>query len=147
MLIDGPPQPTFPAADRHDHLIRCQLSPRPGAVERIRCPHVIVTDKLRSYAAANNEPGLNVEHRRHKRLNNRAENSHQPTRVREQMMRHFKSAHHRQCDPALDCPLRFPTPERLLAGLPFMLRVRVVAAVQEQVAYLSMDRREQVDTD
>jgi putative transposase len=55
-------------------------------------PRVIVTDKLRSYAAANNELGLNVEHRQHKGLNNRAENSHQPTRVREKVMRRFKSA-------------------------------------------------------
>lgn len=43
-----------------------------------------------SYAAANNE--LNVEHRQHKGLNNRAGNSHQPTRVREKVMRRFKSA-------------------------------------------------------
>jgi len=55
-------------------------------------PRVIVTDKLRSYGAANNELGLNVEHRQHKGLNSRAENSHQPTRVREKVMRHFKSA-------------------------------------------------------
>ncbi|WP_419188705.1 DDE-type integrase/transposase/recombinase [Burkholderia cepacia] len=55
-------------------------------------PRVMVTDKLRSYAAANNELGLNVEHRQHKGLNNRAENSHQPTRVREKVMRRFKSA-------------------------------------------------------
>jgi putative transposase len=33
-----------------------------------------------------------VEHRQHKGLNNRAENSHQPTRVREKVMRRFKSA-------------------------------------------------------
>lgn len=49
-------------------------------------PRVIVMDKLRSYAAANNELGLNVEHRQHKGLNNRAENSDQPTRVREKVM-------------------------------------------------------------
>ena len=33
-----------------------------------------------------------VEHRRHKGLNNRAENSHQPTRRRERIMKRFKSA-------------------------------------------------------
>jgi putative transposase len=33
-----------------------------------------------------------VEHRRHKGLNNRAENSHQPTRRREKIMKRFKSA-------------------------------------------------------
>jgi putative transposase len=33
-----------------------------------------------------------VEHRKHKGLNNRAENSHQPTRRRERQMKRFKSA-------------------------------------------------------
>ena len=33
-----------------------------------------------------------VEHRQHRYLNNRAENSHQSTRQRERMMRRFKSA-------------------------------------------------------
>jgi putative transposase len=37
-----------------------------------------------------------VEHRKHKRLNNRAENSHQPTRQRERTMRCFKSVGHAQ---------------------------------------------------
>jgi len=37
-----------------------------------------------------------VEHRQHKRLNNRAENSHQPTRERERRMRRFKSPVHAQ---------------------------------------------------
>jgi hypothetical protein len=32
-----------------------------------------------------------VEHRRHKGLNNRAENSHRPTRRRERQMKRFKS--------------------------------------------------------
>ena len=32
-----------------------------------------------------------VEHRHHKGLNNRAENSHQPTRRRERQMKRFKS--------------------------------------------------------
>lgn len=44
-----------------------------------RAPRVLITDKLRSYAAANRDLRLNVEHRQHKGLNNRAENSHQPT--------------------------------------------------------------------
>jgi len=57
---------------------------------------VMVTDKLKSYAAANRKMGLNFEHRKHKGLNNRAENSHQPTRVREKIMRRYKSACHLQ---------------------------------------------------
>jgi putative transposase len=53
---------------------------------------VIITDKLVSYGAAKRELLLGVEHRQHKRLNNRAENTHQPTRLREKKMRRFKSA-------------------------------------------------------
>jgi putative transposase len=56
-----------------------------------RLPRVLITDKLKSYAAANKDLGISVEHRQHKGLNNRAENSHQPTRVREKVMRRFKS--------------------------------------------------------
>ena len=55
-------------------------------------PRVIITDKLKSYGAAKREILPGVEHRQHKRLNNRAENSHQPTRLREKNMRRFKSA-------------------------------------------------------
>lgn len=54
-------------------------------------PRVIVTDKLKSYEAAKDQMLKSVEHRQHKGLNNRAENSHQPTRVRERRMRKFKS--------------------------------------------------------
>ena len=61
-----------------------------------RAPRVLITDKLKSYAAANRDLGRNVEHRQHKGLNNRAENSHQPTRVGEKVMRRFKSARHLQ---------------------------------------------------
>ncbi len=39
-------------------------------LKRHGCPRVLVTDKLRSYAAANAELGLNVEHRQHKGLKN-----------------------------------------------------------------------------
>src|SRR6185437_4390763 len=46
-------------------------------------PRVLVTDKLASYQVAHRELLLSVTHRRSKYLNNRAENSHQPTRVRE----------------------------------------------------------------
>jgi len=54
-------------------------------------PRVIVTDKLKSYGAAKRELLPNVEHRQHRYLNNRAENSHQPTRQRERRMQRFKS--------------------------------------------------------
>src|SRR3954470_6999586 len=57
-----------------------------------RAPRVLITDKLASYGAAKGEVMPSVEHRRHKGLNNRAENSHQPTRRRERQMKRFKSA-------------------------------------------------------
>ncbi len=59
-------------------------------------PRVVITDKLASYGAAMRAVLPGVEHRRHKGLNNRAENSHQPTRERERRMRRFKSPGHAQ---------------------------------------------------
>jgi putative transposase len=59
-------------------------------------PRVIVTDKLTSYSVAHREMLASVEHRRSKYLNNRAENSHQPTRQREHAMKRFASARHAQ---------------------------------------------------
>jgi putative transposase len=61
-----------------------------------RTPRVIVTDKLRSYGAAKRVVMPGVTHRQHRYLNNRAENSHQPTRERERRMRRFKSGRHAQ---------------------------------------------------
>ncbi len=61
-------------------------------------PRVIITDKLRSYAAALKELIPGIEHRQHKGLNNRAEASHRYTRRREKIMgrsdrRRFLSVH------------------------------------------------------
>jgi putative transposase len=56
-----------------------------------RVPRVIVTDKLRSYGVAKRRVMPNVIHRQSRYLNNRAENSHQPTRQRERRMKKFKS--------------------------------------------------------
>ena len=55
-------------------------------------PRVIITDKLKSYNAARAAVMPSVEHLQQKYQNNRAENSHQPTRLRERVMRRFKSA-------------------------------------------------------
>ncbi|UYW27484.1 IS6 family transposase [Methylorubrum extorquens] len=54
-------------------------------------PTVLVPDKLRSYGAAHRELGLSARHEQGLRQNNRAENSHQPLRRREQKMQNFKS--------------------------------------------------------
>ncbi len=59
-------------------------------------PRVVIIDKLASYGAAMREELPSVEHRRHKGLNNRAENSHQPARERERRMRRFKDPGHAQ---------------------------------------------------
>ena len=54
-------------------------------------PRVIITDKLRSYGKAHRVLMKSTEHRSHKRLNNRVENAHQPTREKERQMRGFKT--------------------------------------------------------
>jgi transposase-like protein len=54
-------------------------------------PDVRVTDKLRSYGAAKSAMGLSARHEQGLRRNNRAENSHQPTRRRERKMQRFRS--------------------------------------------------------
>lgn len=47
-----------------------------------RVPRVMITNKLKSYGAARKDMGLGIDHRQHKGLNSRVENSHQPTRRR-----------------------------------------------------------------
>ncbi|MBL0408426.1 IS6 family transposase [Microvirga aerilata] len=64
-----------------------KLLKKQGAV-----PRVMITDKLASYGIAKRQLMPGVEHRQHRDLNNRAENSHQPTRRRERIMKRFKSA-------------------------------------------------------
>ncbi len=55
-------------------------------------PERLVTDDLRSYGAAAHDLGIEHLLERGRWKNNRAENSHQPTRRRERKMRRFKSA-------------------------------------------------------
>jgi putative transposase len=50
-----------------------------------------VTDKLRSYTKPVRALAPDADHRAHKGLNNRIENSHRPTRKREKIMGRFKS--------------------------------------------------------
>ncbi len=61
-----------------------------------RRPRVMVTDKLRSYAAAKRIVMPGVAHRQHRYLNNRAENSHRPVRRRERVLERFTSPGHAQ---------------------------------------------------
>jgi putative transposase len=55
-------------------------------------PRMIIRDRLKSYGAALRESLPSVEHRQYRYLNNRAENSHRPSRQRERRMQRFKSA-------------------------------------------------------
>ena len=57
---------------------------------------MIVTDKLKNYGVAHRELIPEATHDTSQYANNRAELSHQPTRVRERVMRRFKSAEHCQ---------------------------------------------------
>ena len=54
-------------------------------------PDRMITDDLRSYGAAARDLGIESRHERGQWRNNRAENSHQPTRRRERKMQRFKS--------------------------------------------------------
>jgi putative transposase len=81
-------------------------------------PRVLITDKLKSYGAAKQEILPGVEHRQHRYLNNRAENSHQPTRQRERRMQGFKSPGYAQRFLAAYGPIAQhfrPRPHRLSA--------------------------------
>ena len=59
-------------------------------------PRKIVTDKLRSYGVAHREIIPEAIHDTSQYANNRAEQSHEPTRVRERGMRRFKSTRQAQ---------------------------------------------------
>src|SRR5471030_564823 len=54
-------------------------------------PDRLITDDLRSYGTAARDLGIESRHERGRWKNNRAENSHQPTRRRERQMQRFKS--------------------------------------------------------
>ena len=90
------------AVDEHGVVLEELLQPRRDrrAAKRLlrrllkraaRPPKRIVTDKLASCAAAKREVVPGLDHRHHKGLNNRAENSHPPFRARERVMRGHRS--------------------------------------------------------
>jgi putative transposase len=61
-----------------------------------KAPRVVVTDTLASYPPTLKRVLPHTEHRRHKGLNNRAENSHRPVRKRERVLQRVKSPAHAQ---------------------------------------------------
>ena len=63
----------------------------PRLLQSYPVPRVIITDKLKSYIKPIKVMCRSTEHRSHKRLNNRAENAHQPTRRKEKCLIKFKS--------------------------------------------------------
>jgi len=105
VTLRGEPYLLWRAVDEHDAELDILLQKRRDKAaakrffKRVRrsspVPRKIVTDQLRSYPAAKAEiPALaNVKHvfvKAAARLNNRAENSHQPTRERERRMRGYR---------------------------------------------------------
>ena len=95
------------AVDQDGVVLDILVQPRRDANAAKRCfkrllkglqyvPRVIVTDKLRSYGVAQRQLLPGVEHRQSRYLNNRAENSHRPTRRRERQMQRFKSSEQAQ---------------------------------------------------
>jgi transposase-like protein len=100
--VNGERQYLWRAVDQHGNVLDILIQSKRDAKaakrflaklmkKQRRVPRVMVTDKLRSYDVAHRELMPSVEHRSHKGLNNRAENSHQPTRQRERAMKGFRS--------------------------------------------------------
>ncbi len=90
------------AVDQHGLVLDILVQPRRDASAAKRffkyllnglryTPKRLVTDGLRSYGVAHREVMPEVRHRVSRYLNNRAENSHRPTRRRERQMQRFKS--------------------------------------------------------
>ena len=107
LRINGATHYLWRAVDQNGIVLDILVQPRRDRFAAIRFfrkllratgrkPRVIITDKLRSYGAAKRVVLPGVAHRQHRYLNNRAENSHQPTRERERRMRRFKSGEHAQ---------------------------------------------------
>jgi putative transposase len=105
--INGAQRYLWRAVDQHGKVLDIVVGSRRNAVAARKffrrllkglryVPGVIVTDKLANYQVAHQELLPSVQHRRSKYLNNRAENSHQPTRQRERSMKRFKSIRHAQ---------------------------------------------------
>src|ERR687893_130454 len=105
--INGTSHYLWRAVDQHGNVWDILVTSRRDAMAATRffrklltgleyMPRVLITDKLGSYGVAHRRLTPGVEHRRSKYLNNRAENSHQPTRQRERAMKRFTSPGHAQ---------------------------------------------------
>ncbi len=94
-------------------------------------PKRLITDKLRSYGAAKKQIVAHVEHRSHKRLNNRAENSHVPYRKRERMMQRFRSAGALQRFVSMSSAIRNPIVPPRSKGSALQIRLHRLQAMAE----------------
>jgi putative transposase len=101
-------------------------------------PRVLVTDRLRSYAAARRHLGLCARHEQGLRKNNRAENSHQVVRRRERKMQRFKSAASAQRFLSIHAPVHNTIDlQRHLISRPTLRLFRAEAAHAWQVATMA----------
>jgi putative transposase len=107
LAINGQRQYLWWAVDQDGHILDILVQRRRDKKAAKKCfrkllkrliyvPLVLMTDKLASYGAAKRELLSSVEHRPHRYLNNRAEDSHQPTRQRERRMGRCNSPGHAQ---------------------------------------------------
>jgi len=98
-------------------------------------PKLLVTDKLRSYAAAFRRLGLTRPHHQGLRNNNRAENSHQAVRRRERKLQRFKSARSAQRFLSMHAAVHNTfNLQRHLVSRSTLRRFRAEATVQWQTA-------------
>src|SRR3954454_718013 len=107
LTINGVRHYLWRAVDQHGAVIDILVQPKRDRFAAMRFfrkllkrtrrhPRVIITDKLRSDGGAKRVVLPRVVHRQSRYLNNRAENSHQPTRQRGHRMKRFKSPEHAQ---------------------------------------------------
>jgi len=100
--IDGELHYLWRAVDQHGVVLDILVQGRRNATAAKRFfkrllkglryrPRRLITDGLKSYGVARREILPEVRHRTRRYLNNRAENSHRPTRRRERQMQRFKS--------------------------------------------------------
>ncbi|MDH6711091.1 putative transposase [Kitasatospora sp. MAA19] len=144
--INGERRYLWRAVDQHgdvlDILVRSKRDTRAAKrflarlmKKRSRVPRVLVTDKLKSYGVAHRELMTSVEHRSHKGLNNRAENSHQPTRRRERAMKGFRSPGAAQRFPSAFSGIspHFRPRRHLMAATGYRAEMTVRFTIWEQV--------------
>jgi putative transposase len=102
LRINGVPHYLWRAVDQHGAVLDILVQDRRNGAATKRFfrrllrgprfePRRLVTDGPRSYGVARREVLPDVRHRTGRHLDNRAENSHRPTRRRERRMQRFKS--------------------------------------------------------